>query len=82
MKAKLCIAAAALLALTACGGGGGDDNNNSASQGDTVPTSALASLSAFTSWLGSRPASDVKEALMMNSELPPTSDTEEPVDIN
>ncbi len=80
MKAKLCIAAAALLALAACGGGGGDDN--SAAQDATVPTSALASLRSFTSWLGNRPASDVNEPLMMNSALPPTSDTEEPVDIN
>jgi ABC-type glycerol-3-phosphate transport system substrate-binding protein len=80
MKAKLCIAAAALLALAACGGGGGDDN--SAAQDATVPASALASLGSFTSWLGNRPASDVKEPLMMNSAQPPTSDTEEPVDID
>lgn len=82
MNAKLCMAAAAaLLALAACGGGGSDDTPI-ANDETTVPSSALESLVSFTSWLGSRQANDVKEPLLMDGVLPPTSDSAEPVDID
>jgi hypothetical protein len=81
MKTRLCIAALALLALAACGGGGGDNDRPSA-EGDTVPASALASLTSFTNWLGKQMANDGNEPLMMNSAPPPASDTDEPTDLN
>jgi ABC-type glycerol-3-phosphate transport system substrate-binding protein len=80
MKTKLCIAALALLALAACGGGGGDDTPNAPD--DTVPASALASLTSFTDWLGKQMANEGNEPLMMNSASPPTSDSDEPTDPN
>ena len=81
MKTRLCIAALALLTLAACGGGGGSDDTPAA-QDDTVPASALASLTSFTDWLGKHMANDAKEPLMMNSALPPMSETDEPIDVN
>jgi hypothetical protein len=79
MNAKLCMAAAsALLALTACGGGG----DSPIVDDTTVPASALESPESFSRWVGDRPASEVKEPLLMMGILPPTSDTAEPIDIN
>jgi hypothetical protein len=78
-KAKLCMAAA-LLALAACGGG--SDDTPIAEDDSTVPASALESPESFSRWLAARPANDVKEPLLMDGVLPPTSDSAEPIDID
>jgi hypothetical protein len=82
MKTRLCIAALALLALAACGGGGGGGDPTPSAQDDTVPASALASPTSFTDWLGKQMANEGKEPLLMNSALPPMSDSDEPTDLN
>jgi ABC-type glycerol-3-phosphate transport system substrate-binding protein len=71
-------AATALTALAAaCGGGGKDDVDESA-----VPDAAVQSSEAFTQFVREREASETREALTMNGAMPPTSETDEPIDID
>jgi hypothetical protein len=74
-------ASSTLLALAACGGGGNDDNGVSA-ENDTsaVPASALISWQAFSRWVGSRPASDSAEPLVVSDVEAPSSDSDDPID--
>jgi hypothetical protein len=70
-------AAGALFALAGCGGGGGGSDEI-----DAVPDSAMASPEEFTTWVGEREAGEQREPFAMNSAMPPTSETAEPVDID
>ena len=79
-RLALIVAAAALATLAACGGGGGSDAV--AEELTAVPDSALASVDAFSGWVGERPASETKDPLAMNSAMPPLSETAEPTEID
>jgi hypothetical protein len=72
--------ASTLLALAACGGGGSDDNGATADDDSRVPASALASWQAFSRWVGSRPASDSAEPLVVSDVEAPSSDSDDPID--
>jgi hypothetical protein len=74
-------AACTLIALAACGGGGNDDNG-AATDNDSsgVPASALISWQAFSRWVGSRPASDSAEPLVVSDVEAPSSDSDDPID--
>ena len=74
-------AASTLLALAACGGGGNDDNGAAAEDDSSaVPVSALASWQAFSRWVGSRPANDRAEPLLVSDVEAPSSDSDDPID--
>jgi hypothetical protein len=66
------MAFAAILAagLTACGGKPNDS--------DSIPT---ATVGDFSQWVGSRPSDDGAEPLEVDTVLPPTSETAEPVSL-
>jgi uncharacterized lipoprotein YbaY len=63
-------------ALAACSDSPPDDMPAPAD--NTVPLSAQASTSAWTSFAASLPDSDSSEPLDVNASAPPVSDTEEP----
>ncbi|WP_088279313.1 hypothetical protein [Ideonella sp. A 288] len=75
------------VALTACGGG--DDASPPPPTdpvpppvaSNEVPASATASVGAFGQYVGGLPASDAAEPLDIDKAMPPTSDTDEPLDL-
>lgn len=81
-------ALAASLALVACGGGGGDTSDPmlpppSLPTAYAVPDSALASSTAFVSYLNGQSFSDeTSEALTLPAGDPPTSETDEPMSLS
>jgi hypothetical protein len=72
---------AAVLTLAGCGGGGGGDNF-AVAEDATVPVAALTSAEAFSRWLANRPASDTGDPLSLLEAMPPTSETDEPIEVN
>ncbi|MBX3642962.1 MAG: hypothetical protein KF720_07820 [Rubrivivax sp.] len=80
MNTRLFLSAATMaLLLSACGG---DDDDVAMPADDAVPASALASAQAFSRYVGSLPANDHAEPLSVEGVDPPTSDTDEPIDVN
>jgi hypothetical protein len=79
-------AAAALLAATlaACGGGGGggDAMEPPPQANDEVPASAAASPKAWVQYAGTMKPSDSAEGLSLARVTPPTSETDEPIQID
>lgn len=80
------LALAALLA--GCGGGGeGDAGAGAGGGGDPVagagevPASALVSVRAFADFTGMQKADERAEPLDVERAVPPTSETDEPVDV-
>jgi len=73
---------AALMGVTGCGGHDDDVPPSPPPQasGD-VPASALASSTAFTTYVGQRPVDDTAEPLDLADLMPPTTETDEPEDI-
>jgi hypothetical protein len=67
-----------LTLLSACGGGRADAPPLASNR---VPASALVSATAFTSYVGSLPASEQADPLGLDGVLPPTSDTDPPAAI-
>ena len=81
---KRSILTVALLAgLAACGGGGdgGGGGLNTRQNGDTVPASAVASTAAFIAYLNTLPTNETEEPLNASSVTPPTTDTDEPIEV-
>ena len=72
--------AALVLALGGCGGGGGGYAAPVAT--DQVPPEAVASTPALAAFLKALPASDTAEPLRLAGAVPPTSETEEPAEID
>jgi hypothetical protein len=71
---------AAALLLAGCGGGGQDVE--AVTDDTTLPRSALDSPTAFSRWIANRPASDTSDPLSLLEAMPPTSETDEPVEVN
>jgi hypothetical protein len=67
--------------LAACGGGGSGDDTPPPPD-DTVPPSALVSTQALVAFLKGLVSSDTAQPLRLDGVVPPTSDTEEPLDLN
>lgn len=68
--------------LAACGGGRGDEAaaESPAADDRKVPSSALASASAFSQWAGSLATSDTAEAVVVDAGMAaPQSETEAPI---
>jgi hypothetical protein len=77
MNSKSSLSAVAVLLLSACGGG--DDGTMPAT--DAVPANALVSARAFSAYTGALPANDSAEPLSLDGVEPPTSETDEPMDL-
>ena len=81
------LAGAMLAALGACGGGGdGGGGSVTAPAAPTqtsasVPASAVASTSAFVSYLKALPRNETEEPLSVTAVTPPTTDTDEPTSV-
>jgi hypothetical protein len=79
------LVAAAALSMGGCGNGGDDapppppPPPPPPAEG-VVPPEALASVQAFVAFLQSLLPDDTAEPLQLNGAVPPTSDTDEPVD--
>lgn len=79
MKSKSFMSAIATAALlSACGG----DDDGVMPATDAVPASALVSAQAFSAYAGSVTANDQAEPLSLDGVEPPTSETDEPIDVN
>ena len=80
---KRSILALTLLAgLGACGGGGGGGQSQSSAQDpNSVPASALVSVSAFVNYLNTTPTNETGEPLTVSDASVPTTDTDEPIDV-
>ena len=65
-----------VLLLTACGGGGGAELPPPVAP--SVPASATASVSAWTSFAAALPISDSAAPLDLDGVMPPLSETAEP----
>jgi hypothetical protein len=86
MKLRTLLAAAPLaLMLAGCFGGGDDDNPAPMppppAAETELPDSATASTAAFAAFAGSQPPSESAEPVGVDKAVPPTSETEEPVDV-
>jgi hypothetical protein len=62
------------LLLVACGGSDGPGVDER-----LVPASATASPGAYTDYVGTRPADDTLEPLLLEGVVPPVTDSEEPL---
>lgn len=78
---KLCAAVTLATLLAACGGGGSSVAVDPTIGGSDVPASAVASPQAYTAYVGSLPPDDTAEPLRLEGVEPPTTDTEEPVEV-
>ena len=75
--------AAIVLALGGCGGGGGGGGDDAPAPAvGQVPPEAFASTAAFVAYLKATPANDTAESLSLGGRVPPSSETEEPVEID
>ncbi len=76
---KLVIGGVLLHLLAACGGGGGDDNTLAAENGK-VPSSALASATAYSQWAGSLVNSESGAPVTVDDGMQaPKSESDEPI---
>ena len=85
MKLRTLLAAAPLALLLAGCFGGGDDNPvptppPPAAEAE-LPDSATASTTADAAYAGSQAPSESAEPVGVDKAVPPTSETEEPVDV-
>jgi hypothetical protein len=69
--------------LSACGGSSYDATSEAAAPvaDTTVPASATATPQAFSSYIGGLPAVEAAEPLDIENAQPPTSETDEPVEV-
>lgn len=79
MKTNAFMSTVAMLGLL--GGCGGDDDVAMPAT-DQVPASALVSAQAFSGYAGSLPPDDRGEPLSLDNIEPPTSETDEPIEVN
>lgn len=81
----LAVAASVALGLAACGGGGGTpaapESTPPAADTTTVPPSANASVQSFLDFQAGLKPTDIIEPLKLQQQLPPISDTTEPIPI-
>ena len=75
-------ALSAALLLAACGGDDGGGAAAPPQAANEVPQSALASAEAFSRFVGSLPASDTGEGLVLRGAAAPVSNTSEPMPIS
>ena len=80
MGSKSFMSAMTMLGLLGGCGGGGDDV--AMPTVDAVPASALVSAQAFSAYVGSVQPDDRAEPLSLDGFEPPTSQTEEPIEVN
>ena len=73
----ICTTGLAVLLLAACGGSDHDEPPV-AEDPLAVPASATASPMAYTDYVGSRPADDMSDPLVVHGIVPPVSDEDEP----
>lgn len=80
---KLLAALGAALLLSACGGGdGGADTAPSPSESPgAVPASATVSTEAFVGYAATLAVDDMAEPLDVSMVVPPTSETDEPIEV-
>ena len=78
-KSSLLGALALLFLLGACGGGAKEVEVPAAVGG--VPSSALASARAYADFTGSVPADERAEPIEVEPVTPPTSESDEPIDL-
>jgi hypothetical protein len=78
---RFMICAALAVVLAGCGGGGDADMPVAEDDTARVPSSATASVQAFVGFVGRQAPSDQAEPLSLLGATPPTSETEEPVDL-
>ena len=84
LKSLICALCATSL-LVACGGGGGDSSEVADGTGGaaTVPSTAMANSEAFTSFVSGLAPDESAEPMAMEAlDLPPTSETAEPVGLS
>jgi hypothetical protein len=72
----------AALLLAACGGDDGGAPAAPPQALNEVPQSALASADAFSRFVGSLPASETDEGLVLKDAEPPVSDTGKPMPVS
>jgi hypothetical protein len=75
---SLFAALATSLVLVACGDNPADAVPEAVVNSNEVPSSAMASAQAYTSFAGSLQKSDTDQPLGLQNTLPPTSETEAP----
>jgi ABC-type glycerol-3-phosphate transport system substrate-binding protein len=80
IKSVLMAPLAAALLLVGCGGGGHDVEV--VTDDTTLPPSALESPEAFSRWVANRPANDTSDPLSLVDAMLPTSETDEPIEVN
>lgn len=78
---RLLICTTLAVALAGCGGGGDADMPVAEDDTGRVPSSATASVQAFVGFVGQQAPADQAEPLSLQGATPPTSETEEPVDL-
>ena len=84
LKSLICALGATSL-LVACGGGGGDGSEVADNGGPAaaVPADAVANSDSFTNFVAGLAADDGSEPLSMDAmDLPPTSETSEPMSLS
>lgn len=82
MNTTTWLAGALALALLAGCGGGGEIEADAAAGGREVPASALASARAYAEFARSLAADDRSDPMELGSVVAPTSETDEPIDID
>lgn len=82
MNKTMTLAGALALALLAGCGGGGDGEGDAMAGAREVPASALVSARAYAEFAGSQKADDRADPLEVDRVVPPTSETDEPVEID
>ena len=82
MNKTMTMAGALVLALFAGCGGGGDREIDAMAGAREVPASALVSARAYAEFAGAQKPDDRAEPLEVERVVPPTSETDEPVEID
>jgi hypothetical protein len=69
--------------LAGCGGGDGEADDTAMAEDATgkVPSSATSSIQAFVGFVGRQAPADQAEPLSLQGATPPTSETDEPMDL-
>jgi outer membrane biogenesis lipoprotein LolB len=77
-------ATAAALLLTACGGGGGDiaaEDESVSQAANEVPASATATATTYAIYAGSLALSETGAPMDIGKVVPPTSETDAPIEV-
>jgi hypothetical protein len=76
------IVASLLLSLAACGGGSSSPDPVPPAAANEVPASATASTMAYSAYAGSVAPSESSDPLSVAKVTAPTSETDEPIEVN